>query len=195
MFPTFVFQEDVPKEVVTHLEDPADESLNVLFTIPPNQLEINSSSNSTVVNVMGIGEVVIQGELKLKEFSFSSFFWAEDPINEAWFNYGNISSRGVDQFGIQAKKDSKQRVLDNIRKLDTMFKNKRPLRMVFENMPYLSTLNVVIEGIKWGYHGGEPDDVYFDINFKEYRPFGAKVVNGTTGILIAGEGSLTKDMA
>lgn len=163
-FPTFLYNENNEERAKITLKGEIGE---VVFPVLPEELEHTHSVSHTKVSVVGGGEVVVMGDSTLEEVSFSSFFWAADPVSESMFNYfgsDTESNASIKRYGRN--------------ELNLMFNRllgfalaRKPLKMTIEGLlGSWGEKQVVITKFDFRHKGGDPDAIHFDITLLEYKP-------------------------
>lgn len=118
------------------------------FPINPEDLPKEISSESESVDIEGIGEVSIPTTPKLARLSINSFFWHQNNLVP--------SSMYVTW-------------------LERWQKSKKPAKLIVTRLNY--SMEVTCENFKHWIKAGEEKDVYFELQLKEYRPYGARKLN------------------
>ena len=118
------------------------------FPINPEVLKLDIDSSSTSVEVEGIGEVSVTSTPKLAKLNISSMFWHENNLIP--------SSMYVNW----------------IKKWQ---KSKKPARFIATKLGY--SMLVTCEHFSPEIRAGEEEDAYFELQLKEYRPYGARRLN------------------
>lgn len=118
------------------------------FPINPDNLTKDIPSNSTTADIEGIGEVSIPSTPKLATITIKSFFWHQNNLVP--------SALYVDW-------------------LERWQASKEPALLIVTRLNY--SMKVTCESFKHWINAGEEKDVYFELNLKEYRPYGAKKLN------------------
>lgn len=118
------------------------------FPINPDNLTKDIPSESESVEIEGIGEVSVPTKPKLAKISIKSFFWHQNNLTP--------SSMYVAW-------------------LEKWQKSKKPANLVVTRLNY--SMQVTCENFKHWINAGEEKDIYFELDLKEYRPYGAKKLN------------------
>lgn len=121
---------------------------SLLFPINPESLEKDRASNSETVNIEGIGEVSVPTSPKLATISIKSFFWQEKDLLPSEVYVGW---------------------------LERWQRSKRPATLVVTRLNY--SMQVTCENFRHWINAGEEGDTYFELQMKEYRPYGARKLN------------------
>lgn len=120
----------------------------IKFPINPDCLRKNIPSDSTTADVEGIGEVSIPTTPKLATISIKSFFWH------------NVNYQSPSLY---------------VAWLEKWQKSKQPAKLIVTRLNY--SMSVTCESFNHWINAGEESDIYFELNLKEYRPYGAKKLN------------------
>lgn len=125
----------------------------MILPINPENLRVNRSSASQVVNIVSLGEVSIPQEPKLATIQINSFFWAnklEKPSKEYkdWFLIWQRSKLPARWTVITS--DSAN--------------------------PISYDLQVTCEMFNYDIMAAEEEDIYYELSLREYKPHGAKLV-------------------
>ena len=116
--------------------------------VNPEQIKKIIPSNSITANIEGIGEVSIPQTPSLAEITLESFIW-QQYISVPSFFY--------------------------VEWLERWQKSKKPALLVVTRFNY--SMLVTCEGFTHWINGGEEEDIYYELQLKEYRPYGAKKLN------------------
>lgn len=121
-------------------------SRRIRIPVLPPEYKVTSAQNNTIVNVIGLGDVVLKGKRGLREISFSSFFpanydssYCEFPITRSPRSY-----------------------------VDTIEKMKRAgtVRLMITGTPI--NFRCTIESFEWG-ESDRTGDISYTLTLKEYR--------------------------
>ena len=115
------------------------------FPVAPSSFEVSVKQNNSTVNINNIGELNMIGKTGLATMSLSSFF----PNQQYTFCACTPSVP-----------------YDYVKKIDSWRTSGKPCRFIVSGTPV--NYAVTIETFKWGEHDGS-GDVYFSIDFKEYK--------------------------
>lgn len=118
------------------------------FPINPESISKNIASNSTTADIEGLGEISVPTTPKLATITISSFFWQE-------VNYQQSSTY--------------------VAWLEKWQKSKEPAYLIVTRLNY--SMQVTCESFRHWINAGEENDIYFELQLKEYRPYGAKKLN------------------
>ena len=125
--------------------------------VNPEEIEINIPSDHKEYDVLGIGMVVVPRKPGLKVVSWESFFPSER--SEPYVNSGAKNPK------IYA---------DTIEKA---MKEKRVGRLIISRSElYDTNMRCVISNFTTNDKGGEPGDIYYSIEIKEYRDYTPKTI-------------------
>ena len=124
------------------------------ITIPinPEEVQVSHGEVDKTAEIAGVGEVLIPQKPGLKEVSFSSFFpgLRGDPYTHNFRNATSIAKA-----------------------FERAWKNRTRCRLIISRSNgYDTNLSCVISDWKISDRGGEPDDLYYEVTFREYRAFG-----------------------
>lgn len=119
----------------------------------PESFELTVGNLNEVVNVNSVGEINLIGKTGLKEIGFSSFF----PAQDYYFNEYN----------------NPMKPLGFISKLEGWRLSGNPARVIVTRTHI--NLEMAIESFSYGEKDGTKD-VYYTINFKEYKRLKTKTV-------------------
>lgn len=126
----------------------------IQFPIPPSGFEVNTKQNNSIVNINNIGELNMLGKTGLLTVSMTSFFPNQDyPFLQC--------TRESDPYNYVGK-------IENWRTCG------KPSRFIISGTPV--NYAVSIDSFKWGTKDGS-GDVYFTIDFKEYKFIGGSADN------------------
>ena len=115
------------------------------FPINPESLRIDRGSSAETVDIEGLGEVSVPISPKLATVSINSFFWqARNQIPS--FMY--------------------------VRWIENWQRSKKPAKLIVTRFNY--SMLVTCERFSHEMKAGEEEDIYFELDLKEYRPYGAR---------------------
>lgn len=121
----------------------------IQLPVNPSGISVKSPYGIVDVNVTHIGEYSVFGERGLAEFSLSSFFPRD--YNSSYCEYADIDAPS-----------------DYVKKIESWRDTKKPIRLIVTGTPV--NYAVTIREFTLDYEKpGEMGDVYYTINFKEYR--------------------------
>jgi hypothetical protein len=118
------------------------------FPINPDNLTKDIPSSSTTADIEGIGEVSVPTTPKLANITIKSFFWHQNNLVPSSFY--------VDW-------------------LERWQASKEPALLIVTRLNY--SMKVTCENFRHWINAGEEKDIYFELQLKEYRPYGAKKLN------------------
>jgi hypothetical protein len=130
----------------------------IQFPIPPSSFEVNVKQNNSIVNINNLGELNMLGKTGLITMSFSSFFPAQD------YDFCQCTANEPYSY---------------VKQIDKWRISGQPSRFTITDTPV--NYPVSIESFKWGEKDGT-GDVYFTIEFKEYKFVGNAVDNTVSSI-------------
>ena len=146
------------------------------YTLPvnPEELQVTHSNTDKTAEIAGLGEVLIPQKPALREISFSSFLpgYRSDP----WV-HGSASARSL------------------AKALERAWKGRTKCRLIISrSIDYDTNVQCLISDLKFSDRGGEPDDLYYEVTFREYRSYGVSQMtvisaDGTTVTAATGPGA------
>ena len=123
----------------------------VQLPVNPEKVEVKFSGNNSTTEIIQLGEINLLKDRKLAEISFSSFFPQED-----WFPA--IRTRG--QF---KRPDFYKSFFEGIQE------DKKPCRLIITGLNI--TMKTSVENFSYYHQGGDHEDAYYSLDFKEYRDY------------------------
>jgi len=136
--------------------------------VPPPEYEYTESSQTEMVNILGLGDIIqITGE-GLAEIEINSHFPA-NRVPYAQYYLGDP--------------------YEAVRTIERWKKSKRPIRLIITETP--ANLACAIESFTWGERGGSRD-VDYSLKLKEYRFVQVKQVSQVQQVVISPERPNTK---
>ena len=138
----------------------------VQFPVNPEKIEVSSSSNNLDTEIITIGDIVVPKLPQLDKISWDSFF----PY-ESWWT------------GVRTKGDfrSAQFYLDLINQIR---QDCKPCRLTVTGIESVGGMGydreVVIEDFTYYHQGGDHEDTYYSITFKEYKDYSISVLAATS---------------
>lgn len=123
------------------------------FPINPESLNPVIDSGSDTQEIVGLGEVSIPKSPKLATFSVKSFFWHKANLLPASL-YVNW--------------------------LKKWQQSRKPANFIVTRFNY--SMSVTCERFSYDTRAGEEQDVYFELDLREYRPYGARRLNQATSL-------------
>lgn len=129
------------------------------LTLPinPESIEQTSEGNNTDIQIVGLGRTVRKGEPGLTTFSIESFF----PNENSYF-YTGVKPKTCIEF------------IEKIR--NTENKNNNVAKIVTTGLPVNINMYFVVENFKYSNKAGEEEDIYYTLDIKQYKAYGAKTV-------------------
>lgn len=129
------------------------------LTIPinPEGLDLSRSAENEDIDIIGIGPVSRKGAPGLYKLTIDSFF----PGEKSYFYTGVKPTTCVD-------------FIDTIWKSENT--NNNVAKIVTTGLPKNVNMYFVIESFEWDYKAGEEEDIYYNLQIKEYIPYGVKTV-------------------
>jgi len=120
----------------------------IQFPVAPSSFEVSVKQNNSMVNINNIGELNMIGKTGLATMSLASFFPAQQ--------YMFCACTADDPYSY-------------VKKIDDWRTSGKPCRFIISDTPV--NYAVTIENFKWGERDGT-SDVYFTLDFKEYKFIG-----------------------
>lgn len=141
------------------------------YTLPvnPEEIEVTHSSVDKTEEIAGLGEILIPQKPGLREVTFDSFFPGyDDPYVHDYRNPRTLAKA-----------------------FEKAWKARTKCRLIISrSIDYDTNMQCVISDWKVSDRGGEPDDLYYSVTFREYRSYGVSqmtVVSGTGTTTTANE--------
>ncbi len=129
--------------------------MRYVIPINPQEIEIDHPTDNDTYKVLSLGEIMIPGKPGLRKISFSSFPKTED-LEEQRFKL-------------------KPKIYVHAIKLAQS--KKRVCRLIITRAGTFSTnMQCLITDFKTMDKGGEPGDVYYEIEFTEYRYYAPEII-------------------
>ncbi len=129
--------------------------------VNPENIEVKYPTDNKEYNVLGVGPIVVPRRPALKEVSWESFFPGDTSAH-----YVNS---GVDD------------PEDYVKAIEKAMKAKQKVRLIISRSGlYDTNMRCLISDFKTEDKGGEPGDVYYSIEFQEYRDYSPRVVSIVT---------------
>ena len=145
------------------------------YTLPvnPEEIEVSHPHVDKTAEIAGLGEILIPQKPGLREVTFNSFFPGnDDPYVHDYRNPRSIAKA-----------------------FERSWKNRTRCRLIISrSIDYDTNMLCVVSDWKISDRGGEPDDLYYEVTFREYRPFGVSqmtVINQTATGVESGEKTIT----
>lgn len=123
----------------------------VQLPVNPEKVEVKYGGNNSKTEIIQLGEINLLKDRKLAEISFKSFF----PQND-WFPA--VRTRG--QFKTP---DFYKDFFTGIQE------DKKPCRLIITGLNI--TMKTSIENFSYYHQGGDHEDAYYSVDFKEYRDY------------------------
>lgn len=118
------------------------------FPVAPSSFEVSAKQNNTTVNINNLGELNMIGKTGLLQLSISSFFPAQQ------YKFCSCTP---------------QEPYNYVKTIDEWRTSGKPCRFIISGTPV--NYAVTIDSFKWGERDGS-GDVYFTLDFKEYKYVG-----------------------
>lgn len=129
---------------------------NFQFPVNPASFQVSAGGNSfNDVQVLEKGEITVIGDKQLSTVTFSSFFPRD-------YDEGFCSTSDIPD------------PYDAVRKIERMRLLNKPVRLIISGTDV--NMSCTIRQFDHEERGGEPGDVYFTIQFKEYRTFSTRTI-------------------
>lgn len=130
----------------------------IKIPVNPQEIEIQDSTSHKTCEVLGLGEILLPKKPALKVVSWECFF--PRPGNDPYLN----SKARAPEFYVD--------------QIEEAVKNKTVGRLIISRSElYDTNMRCVINGFKTIDKGGEPGDIYYSIEFKEYRDYAPKIIS------------------
>lgn len=142
------------------------------YTLPvnPEEIEVSHPHVDKTADIAGLGEILIPQKPGLREITFQSFFPGDDdPYVHDYRNPKTLA-----------------KIFANA------WKNRTKCRLIIaRSIDYDTNMQCVISDWKITDKGGEPDDLYYSVAFREYRSYGVSqmTVINTNGTAVSGPGA------
>lgn len=143
------------------------------YTLPvnPEEIQVTHGSTDKTAEIAGLGEVLIPQKPGLREISFSSFLpgYHSDP----WV-HGSASAQSL------------------AKAMESAWKGRMKCRLIISrSISYDTNMQCLISDLKFSDRGGEPDDLYYEVTFREYRSYGVSqmTVISADGTAVTGPGA------
>lgn len=139
----------------------------IQFPINPEMLKNEINSESLSENVEGIGEISIPQSPSLSTMSFSSFF-----------PHTNDESKAPSRY---------------VEWIKNWQSSKKPANLIVSGLGWKGwDMLVTCESFSYWTSAGEEGDIYFDIAFKEYRPYKAQKIKLLNNQFVLDEDGMTR---
>lgn len=142
-----------------------------VLPVNPEEIQVDHPYVDKTAEVAGVGEILIPQKPGLREVTFSSFLPGDD----------------YDPYVHDYK--SPRRIA---KALEGAWKERTICRLIISrSIDYDTNMRCVISDWKISDRGGEPNDLYYDITFREYRSYGVSqmTVISETGTVVTGPGA------
>lgn len=129
---------------------------NKILTLPvnPDKLSNERSADNEKVKIIGVGNVIIKHDEGLRNVSIESFF----PSSNNDFYTGVMPRTCVDF-------------------IDSIWKSEKIARISTEGLPINLNMYFVINNFNYDHNAGEEEDIYYNLDITEYKPYGARIIN------------------
>lgn len=129
------------------------------LTLPinPEELQVSREADNEDINIVGLGKATRKGEPGLRTCTISSFF----PNKNSYF-YTNVKPKTCVNF------------INKIWKTDN--KNNNVAKIVTTGLPKNLVMYFVVNNFSYNNKAGEEQDIYYELEIKEYVPYGVKLV-------------------
>lgn len=143
------------------------------YTLPvnPEEIQVTHGNTDKTAEIAGLGEVLIPQKPGLREISFSSFLpgYHSDP----WV-HGSASAQSL------------------AKAMESAWRGRMKCRLIISrSIDYDTNMQCLISDLKFSDRGGEPDDLYYEVTFREYRSYGVSqmTVINQAGTAVTGPGT------
>ena len=138
----------------------------VQFPVNPEKIEVSSSSNNLDTEIITIGDIVVPKLPQLDKISWNSFF----PYESWWTGVRTKGSFRSAQFYLD--------FINQIRQ------DCKPCRLTVTGIESVGGMGydreVVIDDFTYYHQGGDHEDTYYSITFKEYKDYSISVLESTS---------------
>ena len=130
----------------------------VKLPVNPEEIETKHPTDHKTYNVIGVGEIVIPRKPSLKEVSWESFFpWDRSAV------YVNSGAKAPSYY---------------LKYFENALKKKQVCRLIITRSGgYDTNMKCIVSNFEVKNKGGEPKDIYYSLELKEYRSYAPKVVS------------------
>ncbi|WP_059040801.1 LysM peptidoglycan-binding domain-containing protein [Paenibacillus rubinfantis] len=146
-----------------------DEKEWLWLPVNPEQVSVKSSHGYEDIQVTQLGEYTVIGEAALKEYSFASFFPRD--YHPGYCEYENLPDPWA-----------------TVEKIESWMRSRRPIRLDITGTKLKGL--VTLRSFQYSERAGNPGDVFFELELKEYKEMQFRQVE-TTGsgkaMVITGE--------
>lgn len=123
----------------------------VQLPVNPEKVEVKFSGNNSTTEIIQLGEINLLKDRKLAQISFDSFFPQDD-----WFPA--VRTRGSFK-NPEFYKDFFEGIQED----------KKPCRLIITGLNI--TMKTSVENFSYYHQGGDHEDAYYSLEFKEYRDY------------------------
>ncbi|MCI8510831.1 MAG: hypothetical protein HFE83_02395 [Lachnospiraceae bacterium] len=125
--------------------------------VNPDEIEIQRAANHKTYDVLGLGEIVVPGKPALTTVSWESFFPA---LKEA--PYVNAGAKSARIYTSLFEKAMREKTVGRL--------------IISRSGSFDTNMRCLIDSFQTKDKGGEPGDVYYSIELKEYREYTPETV-------------------
>lgn len=157
------------------------EGQSVVLPVNPSEIRIEREGSNEIIDIVALGNVVVQGKPKLATVSIESFFPRQDILGNqislsSLLNQilpTNTTIQTITSTFFSATATATMQYVNFINKI---WQTKKPIKFI---MTELSRENMVmaIQNFWYEERAGEEGDIYYNLNLIEAPPYGAKKVN------------------
>lgn len=146
------------------------------LTIPinPEDITMSKSASNTDIDIIGLGKATRKGQPGLMKITLKSFF----PSANSYYYTGVKPKTCVD-------------FINNIWKTEN--KKNNVARIVTSGLPININMLFVIDSFDPQIKAGEEEDIYYELEIKEYIPYGVKTVSAQKSGLAASRAASTNN--
>lgn len=130
------------------------------LTLPinPEEISISQDGDNEDIEIIGLGKTVRKGQPDLKTLSIESFF----PSQDSYF-YTGVSPKTCIEF------------IQEIYNAENT--NNNVAKIVTSGLPINLNMYFIIDNFEYDHKAGEEDDIYYNLEIKEYKAYGVKTVS------------------
>ncbi len=130
----------------------------VKLPVNPEEIEIKHPTDHKTYDVIGVGEIVVPRKPSLKEVSWESFFSGDRSAV-----YVNSGAKAPSYY---------------LKYFENALKKKQVCRLIITRSGvYDTNMKCIVSNFEVKDKGGEPKDIYYSLELKEYRSYAPKVVS------------------
>lgn len=130
----------------------------VKLPVNPEEIEIKHPTDHKTYDVIGVGEIVVPRKPSLKEVSWESFFPGDRSAV-----YVNSGAKAPSYY---------------LKYFENALKKKQVCRLIITRSGvYDTNMKCIVSNFEVKDKGGEPKDIYYSLELKEYRSYAPKVVS------------------